>query len=196
MLHTVWWCQGCYILNTAWCSSTSKLILEKFNLVLRGYMERLHGETNGAATPQERMPSIAVIHTLWRKMGKTWQYRSSLRLCAIFINILLLFVRGWWHPCLDFGNVYFGFMTRVDVKLACFITYIQVIPQNHLWCDTCWPLDSQHCSWAFSDPRIWLRNRYKSHFIAYFNNFSISQGVLTIYTNYFDKYLPNWQVSS
>ena len=42
-------------------------------------MKRLHGETNGAATPQERMPSIAVIHTLWEEDGQnlTIQIQST-----------------------------------------------------------------------------------------------------------------------
>ena len=33
-------------------------------------------------------------------------------------------------------------------SLACFVTHTQQNPQIHLWCDTCWPLGSQHCSWA------------------------------------------------
>ena len=32
--------------------------------------------------------------------------------------------------------------------LVCFIACMQGIPQIHLWCDTCWPLDGQHGSRA------------------------------------------------
>ena len=34
-------------------------------------------------------------------------------------------------------------------SLACFLVSVKWVPQIHLWCDTCWSLDSQHCSWAF-----------------------------------------------
>ena len=33
-------------------------------------------------------------------------------------------------------------------SLAYFVINTQQNPQIHLWCDTCWPLGSQHCSWA------------------------------------------------
>ena len=37
----------------------------------------------------------------------------------------------------------------VDLLLVYFVPYMQYITQVHLWCDTRWPLNSQHSSWAF-----------------------------------------------
>ena len=37
----------------------------------------------------------------------------------------------------------------VNSLLTWFISCIQWIPQIHLWCGTCWPIDGQHGSWAF-----------------------------------------------
>ena len=91
-----------------------------------------------------------------KKMGKTWQYRASPHLCTIFEFTLFFFLKkledvsvfvGLSAPLFwTFGDVYPGFQSQVDVSLACFVTYIQLIPQVHLWCDTCWPLDSQQCT--------------------------------------------------
>ena len=39
-----------------------------------------------------------------------------------------------------------SFKARVDPSLACFLACVQWIPEIHLWCDTCWPLGSQHGS--------------------------------------------------
>ena len=41
-----------------------------------------------------------------------------------------------------------GFNTRVDPLFVCF-TCVQWVPQMHLRCYTCWPLDDQHGSRAF-----------------------------------------------
>ena len=50
-----------------------------------------------------------------------------------------------------------GFKARMDRLLACFVTWVQTIPQIHLWCNTCWPLDGQHGNRAFFDPRTCAR---------------------------------------
>ena len=42
-----------------------------------------------------------------------------------------------------------SYKTRVDPLLACSLAFVQRIPQIHLWCYTCWPLDGQHGSGAF-----------------------------------------------
>ena len=34
--------------------------------------------------------------------------------------------------------------------LAYFVTFIQQIPQIHLWCNTCWPIGSQYGNWVIS----------------------------------------------
>ena len=39
-----------------------------------------------------------------------------------------------------------GFKARVEPLFACFLACMQLIPQIHLWCDTCRPLDGQYCS--------------------------------------------------
>ena len=59
------------------------------------------------------------------------------------------FLLGHWCPC--FGLLVtspLGFKARVDSSLVCFIICMQLSPQIHLWCDTCWPLDGQHDSRA------------------------------------------------
>ena len=61
------------------------------------------------------------------------------------------FLWGHWYPC--FGPVVMstlGFKARGDPLLVCFLTCVQWIPQIHLWCDTCWPLYSQHGSQSHS----------------------------------------------
>ena len=39
-----------------------------------------------------------------------------------------------------------GFKTSVNPSLLCVVVCLQWNPQIHLWCDTCWPTDSQHGS--------------------------------------------------
>ena len=39
-----------------------------------------------------------------------------------------------------------GFKARVDPSCACLCARVQRIPQIHLWCNTCQPLDGQHGS--------------------------------------------------
>ena len=75
--------------------------------------------------------------------------------CAFYWNAFLFFLEFWgksvlfmshWYPC--FGLLVtspLGFKARVD---PLFVTCAQWIPQIHLWCDTCWPLDDQHGSRA------------------------------------------------
>ena len=41
-----------------------------------------------------------------------------------------------------------GFQSQ-GVFLACTLSCLHAVPQIHLWCDTCWHLDSQRDSWAF-----------------------------------------------
>ena len=52
---------------------------------------------------------------------------------------------GYWHLCFGLLVIFaLGFKARVDPSLACFLAFLQWIPQIHLWCDTCWPLGCQH----------------------------------------------------
>ena len=73
-----------------------------------------------------------------------------------FLNCLENFSPSWgatdflWH------------LSRVSKQewipsLACFAACVQWIPQNHLWCNTCWPLGSQHGSQTISS--TYLRTR-------------------------------------
>ena len=75
----------------------------------------------------------------------------------IFISVWALFKKKivghksffWshWCPCFRFLVMSaLGFKARMDPLLVCFLTCAQWIPQIHLWCDTCWPLDSQYGS--------------------------------------------------
>ena len=60
------------------------------------------------------------------------------------------FLWGHWYPC--FGLLVISapyFKTRVDPSLTCFVACVQWIPRIYLWCDTCWPLGSQHGSQDF-----------------------------------------------
>ena len=57
------------------------------------------------------------------------------------------FLWGNWYPC--FGLLVtsaLGFKVKVDPVLASFVACVQRNPQIHLWCNTCWPLGSQHGS--------------------------------------------------
>ena len=57
------------------------------------------------------------------------------------------FLWGHWYPC--FGLLVtsaLGFKSQGG--LACMLSCLRAIPQIHLWCDTCWPLDGQHGSQA------------------------------------------------
>ena len=47
------------------------------------------------------------------------------------------------------GDICPGFQVMANPSLICFLTCVQWIPQINLWCNTCWPLDGQHGSWAF-----------------------------------------------
>ena len=57
------------------------------------------------------------------------------------------FLWGHWYPI--FGLLVTSdlcFKAKVDSLLACIIACSQWIPQIHLWCNTCQPLDGQHGS--------------------------------------------------
>ena len=54
----------------------------------------------------------------------------------------------WGHWYSHFGLLHWFSKPGWISLLACFITCMQQNPQIHLWCDTCWPLDGQHGSWA------------------------------------------------
>ena len=56
----------------------------------------------------------------------------------------------WGLGC--YGNLVMsalGFKVRMDPSRACLAACIQWIPQIHLWCNNCRPLDGPHCSKAF-----------------------------------------------
>ena len=57
----------------------------------------------------------------------------------------------WWTSLLSFK-------ARVDPLLVCFAACVHWIPEIHLWCDTCWPLDGQHDSWSYS-PTCYICSR-------------------------------------
>ena len=69
-------------------------------------------------------------------------------LCFVFFlkffwRTQVLFV-GSLIPC--FGLLVtstLSFKARVDTSLPCFLACMQWIPQIHLWCNTCQPLDGQ-----------------------------------------------------
>ena len=61
------------------------------------------------------------------------------------------FLCGHWYPCFGFQvTSALGFKTRVDFIACMLVACAQWIPQIYLWCDTCWPLGSQHGIWAIS----------------------------------------------
>ena len=70
----------------------------------------------------------------------------------------------WWTSVLLVGTLMPLFWTSGDVctvfqshSIVCFVTYMQWIPQIHLWCDINWPLDSQHGSQVLFDPHTCTR---------------------------------------
>ena len=44
------------------------------------------------------------------------------------------------------GDICPGFQSQGG--LICMLSCLRAIPQIHIWCDTCWPLDGQHGSQA------------------------------------------------
>ena len=67
------------------------------------------------------------------------------------------FFKHFWRTCVLFvGPLIPLFRTSGDVcprfqsqgGLACMLSCLRAIPQIHLWCDTCQPLDGQHGSRA------------------------------------------------
>ena len=72
---------------------------------------------------------------------------TSLRLVKIGEHQSFLW--GHWYPC--FGLLVMTalyFKARVDT-LACVLCHLHAMKSKiHVWCDTCWPLGSQHGSWA------------------------------------------------
>ena len=53
------------------------------------------------------------------------------------------FLWDHWYPC-------FGLLEMFAMGFTCMLHLLQWIPQIHLWCDTCWPLGSQHGRQTFS----------------------------------------------
>ena len=50
---------------------------------------------------------------------------------------------GNWYPCFWLLVIsVLGFKARMDQSLECFFAYVPQIPQIHLWCYTCQPLDN------------------------------------------------------
>ena len=78
-----------------------------------------------------------VDNVIWLKL---YSLHKSETLMPFFkcLEDISPFCEGHWHP-----------KARVDLSFAFFVTCMQWIPQIHLWCDTCWPLGSQHGSLAF-----------------------------------------------
>ena len=74
-----------------------------------------------------------------------------------FKQILVWVVWGHWYPC--FGLLVtspLGFIARVGSLTRAWQRYVcYTFPEIHLWCDTCWPLSSQHGSWAISSTYLW-----------------------------------------
>ena len=67
------------------------------------------------------------------------------------MRISVLFVRSLIPLSWTFGNVS-PWLQSQGWPLTCMLhCCVQWIPQIQLWCDTCWPLDGQHCSQAFFD---------------------------------------------
>ena len=154
-------------------------------------MERLHGETNGAATPQERLPSLAVIHTLWEEDGQnlTIQIQSTF-VCHIWNYFIFPFKNFGRHKCflwavgtpvLDFWWC-LPWVSKPGGCRTCVFCHLHTVDSSdsplvrHLL--TSWQPAMQPRLFC---PHTWLRNNYESHFVAYFNKYPISWGILTIY---------------
>ena len=78
--------------------------------------------------------------------------------CAFYWNAFLFFYNFWGYqsflcptdtPVLDFWwrLLWVSKPWRIPL-LTCFVVCVQLIPQIHLWCDTCWSFDDQHGSRA------------------------------------------------
>ena len=67
------------------------------------------------------------------------------------------FLWGHWYPC--FGLLVtspLGFKVRVSSLICPWQRHMcYTFPEIHLWCDTCWPLGSQHGSLSISSTYLW-----------------------------------------
>ena len=77
--------------------------------------------------------------------------KNNLNICQFFF-----FLNFWRTHILFVGPLIPLFRTSGDIcpgfqsqgGLTCMLSYLRAIPQIHLWCNTCWPLDGQHGSRA------------------------------------------------
>ena len=66
------------------------------------------------------------------------------------LNVHKSILWGQWYPCFRLLVMSaLGFKARVDRWLEHLLICMQGTPYIHLWCDICWPLDTQHGTKAF-----------------------------------------------
>ena len=120
----------------------SKVLLNNFTWCLPSFPTQcwtwLSNNRNIRITNVEQCPGQYI---LWQTV-----YTLHLEYFAIFflkcLEGISPFYFGSWYPLQVTSALYF--ISRMDSALACFITYLQWIPQIYLWCNTCWLLDGQH----------------------------------------------------
>ena len=71
------------------------------------------------------------------------EFNGNLSL-GVFVRFFLTFISPMGTPIALFWTPALGLKARVDLSITYIVVCVQWIPQIHLWCDTCWPLDGHH----------------------------------------------------
>ena len=115
----------------------------------RNDLHKLNYYLNYWITVQSSIRHVKAIlrEILWENiivafLGKNWVTSGNSAIANYFFSKTLgghlgLLISLFW-TCND---VCLCFKFRVDSLLVCFLTFVQWIPQIHLWCNTCWSLD-------------------------------------------------------
>ena len=127
-------------------------------------------------------------HVTWNNIAAN---EKCLRLISFF-ETNLEDTSLMWCSC-------FGLLIMLG-QFLCFIACMQGNPQNHLWCDTCWPLGCQHGSQAptsitgGSNPWLSLpQHNAHNHSSIWLGMFHIMQLNLTNNRVFHDKEI--WRIS-
>ena len=92
------------------------------------------------------MDSLCMFRFLWINIILCYFVRVHASFFKFFWRTHVLFVGPLIPLFWTSGDVCPGFQSQGG--LACMLSCLRAIPQVHLWCNTCRPLDSQHGSRA------------------------------------------------
>ena len=104
---------------------------------LRAQMLR---EAIGRVEPLAVLYSKYLTHRrglMWRGVWTMLMYVIGLNMSATRIVVKPQFFLNFWYSC-------FELLVMSALGFACTLSCLCTIPQIHLWCDTCWPLDGHN----------------------------------------------------